>query len=404
MDFSTVEEAIEDIKQGKLIIIIDDEDRENEGDFIASAELATPETINFMASFGKGLICMPVSQKIATKLNLHPMVEKNTDNHCTGFTVSIDYKDTSTGISAFDRCLTANMLASDDVVETDFRRPGHMFPLISVEGGILKRRGHTEASVEVCKLAGLKEVALCCEIMDEDGKMARLTSLLEKAKMWNMKIITMEQLVLYKENLKNEAFTNEIPELKVLSKASLPTRYGIFDIYCFENKKGSEPHIALVMGNIKESCNVLCRIHSECFTGDILGSLKCDCGEQLEKALENIAAKGEGILLYMRQEGRGIGLVNKIKAYHLQEENFDTVDANLKLGLPADARDYSECCRILEYFGVKNITLMTNNPLKIKGIENNSSIKVERMALKITPSAYSQSYINTKILRMGHLT
>ncbi|MBR5934425.1 MAG: GTP cyclohydrolase II [Treponema sp.] len=395
--FDTIEEALDDLKKGKLIIVSDDESRENEGDFICASEYAGPENINFMTKEGRGLICMPVSEEICNKLELLPMTDKNTDNHETAFTISIDHKETSTGISAFDRSLTALKLTDEKSKPDDFRRPGHMFPLCAKKGGVLERAGHTEATVDLCRLAGLKEAGLCCEIMGSDGHMAGREELFEIADKFNIKIICINDLIQYRKM--NEKI------LKKEAQAILPTRYGTFNMAVYKNPYSGLEHIALWMGDFDESKPVLCRIHSECMTGDTFGSLKCDCGEQLEAALKMISHEKYGALIYLRQEGRGIGLINKIRAYALQEKGFDTVDANLKLGFKSDLRDYTDGIQILKDLNISKIKLMTNNPDKINSmLVENSGIKlVERIPLEMKSNSVNQKYLVTKKIRMGHL-
>lgn len=394
MLLNTVKEALEDIRKGKCIVVIDDEDRENEGDVICAAEFATTENVNFMASYAKGLICMPMTKEYVEKLDLPQMVANNTDNHSTAFTVSIDHVDTTTGISAYERGITAMKLCEDDAKPSDFRRPGHMFPLLARKGGVLVRNGHTEATVDIMKLAGLKPVGLCCEIMKPDGTMSRLDDLIEFSKEHELKMISVEQLVKYRK---------EYDQLMSIEcSAKLPTSHGTFEIVGFDNQLDGKEHIALVKGNVRDKENVLVRVHSECFTGDVFGSYKCDCGNQLHTAMERIDEKGEGVVLYLRQEGRGIGLLNKIKAYKLQEQGFDTVDANLELGFESDSRDYAVAAQMLKALGVKSVQLMTNNPEKIKGLENYGIKVEERKEIEIPANEINATYLKTKQDRMGH--
>jgi len=395
--FNTVDEALNDLKEGKIIIVTDDEDRENEGDFIVPARFATPENLNFMATYGKGLICMPMSAELAAKLEFAPMTSVNTDNHETAFTVSIDHVETSTGISAHDRSLTAMKVIDESAKPEDFRRPGHMFPLIAKPRGIFERTGHTEATVDLAKLAGFEPAGLCCEIMDDDGTMARLPRLMEIAAKFNLKIITIESLVHYRKS------HEQIVERGAC--ANLPTKYGMFKLYAYKDLISGVEHSALVMGEINEDESILCRVHSECLTGDAFGSLKCDCGEQFDAAMKKIAEAGKGVLVYLRQEGRGIGLVNKIKAYSLQDKGLDTVDANLALGLPADARDYNCGIQILKDLGASSLKLMTNNPEKIDALNSiDCGLKiVERIPLQLPVRKHDEFYMRTKAKRMGHL-
>lgn len=393
--FHTIEEAIEDLKAGKLVIVVDDEDRENEGDFVGLADKVTPEMINFMITHGKGLVCTAVTGEKAESLGLSLMVDKNTDPYGTAFTVSIDHESTSTGISAYERAITIKALSEENATSCEFKRPGHIFPLVAKENGVLERPGHTEASVDLARLSGASPVGVICEIIKEDGRMARVPDLIEIAKKLQLKLITIKDLISYRKRyenvIKREVVTN------------LPTEYGKFKLIGYSNNLDNKEHIALVKGEVSGKSSVLVRIHSECLTGDVFHSTRCDCGPQLEKALKMISQRGSGVVLYMRQEGRGIGLLNKLRAYRLQDKGLDTVEANEALGFPADIREYEISAQVLKDLQVSSIELLTNNPRKIAALEKNNIEIVKRIPMEPDLFKDNEKYLQTKQEKLGHM-
>ena len=393
--FQTIEEGLKALKNGGLVLVTDDPDRENEGDLICAAQFATTENVNFMATYGKGLICMPMTEEYVKKLQIPQMVSQNTDNHETAFTVSIDHVSTTTGISAAERSVTAMKCVEEDTRPEDFRRPGHMFPLLAKKNGVLERNGHTEATVDLLRLAGLKTCGLCCEIMREDGTMMRTSELAQMAKKWKIPFLTIKDLQDYRK--RHEKLVKQV------TKTDMPTRYGHFTAYGYINKLNGEHHVALVKGELGEGENLLCRVHSECLTGDTFGSLRCDCGQQLHAAMRQIEEEGRGILLYMRQEGRGIGLINKLRAYELQEQGMDTLEANLALGFKGDEREYYIGAQILRDLGAKTLRLLTNNPDKVYQLQDFGMEIVERVPIQAPANPHDIRYLRTKQRRMGHL-
>lgn len=393
--FQRIEEGLEALKKGGLVLVTDDPDRENEGDLICAAQFATTENVNFMATYGKGLICMPMTEEYVKKLQIPQMVSQNTDNHETAFTVSVDHVSTTTGISAAERSVTAMKCVEEDAKPEDFRRPGHMFPLLAKKNGVLERNGHTEATVDLLRLAGLKTCGLCCEIMREDGTMMRTSELAQMAKKWKIPFLTIKDLQNYRK--RHEKLVEQV------TKTDMPTRYGHFTAYGYINKLNGEHHVALVKGEVGEGENLLCRVHSECLTGDAFGSLRCDCGQQLHAAMRQIEEEGRGILLYMRQEGRGIGLINKLRAYELQEQGMDTLEANLALGFKGDEREYYIGAQILRDLGAKTLRLLTNNPDKVYQLQDFGMEILERVPIQAPANPHDIRYLRTKQNRMGHL-
>lgn len=391
----TIEEVLQDLKAGKPVIVVDDESRENEGDVVIAAEFATQENINFMVKEARGIVCTPMLKEDLDRLNIGPMVAKNTDNHETAFTVTVDHVDTTTGVSPYERAYTIQKLLDPNAKGDDFRRPGHVFPLVYKPGGVLVRQGHTEASVDLCRLAGLKPAAVICEITKDDGSMARLDDLMEFSKKHGLKIASVADLIEYRKLHDNL--------IALGAKTNLPTKFGDFQIFVFKNALDDKEHLAIVKGDVKDQDDVLLRIHSECLTGDVFGSKRCDCGEQLDHALEQINKQGQGVVIYMRQEGRGIGLTNKIKAYELQDEGYDTVEANVKLGFPPDMREYFLAAQIIRHLGIKSVKLLTNNPEKTASLEHWHIPVHKRVPIVIKANSVNAKYLKTKQEKMHHM-
>jgi 3,4-dihydroxy 2-butanone 4-phosphate synthase / GTP cyclohydrolase II len=392
--FNSIEEALEDFRQGQMVVVVDDEDRENEGDLIMAASQVTPEAVNFMIKHARGLVCVPLTAERVRELDLPQMVTQNTDAHCTAFTVSVDAGSCTTGISAFERAQTIKALIDPETEPHDLRRPGHVFPLEAMDGGVLRRAGHTEAAVDLAVLAGLEPAGVICEVINEDGSMARLPQLVDFSREHNLKLISIADLINYRMKKEKLVWRS--------ATAQLPTVFGTFDLIAYENSIDNLTHLALVIGSISPDQPTLVRVHSECLTGDVFASLRCDCGNQLHQAMKQIAENGTGALIYMRQEGRGIGLLNKIRAYALQDSGKDTVEANEALGFAADLRDYGVGAQIMVDLGLKQIRLLTNNPRKVKGLEGYDLNIVERVSLEVEPCQYNCNYLSTKKNKLGH--
>lgn len=394
MDFNTIEEALEELRNGRMVVVVDDEDRENEGDLVMGASKATPEAINFMIRHARGLVCAPLTSRRVRELDLPQMVTQNTDSHCTAFTVSVDAGSCKTGISAFERAQTVKALIDPETKPSDLKRPGHIFPLEAMDGGVLRRAGHTEAAVDLASLAGLEPAGVICEIINEDGSMARLPQLTEFCMEHGLKLVSIADLINYRMKKEKLVWRS--------ASAELPTEFGKFKVIVYDNNIDNLSHLALVYGEIEPDTPTLVRVHSECLTGDVFASIRCDCGNQLHRAMKQIAESGSGAVIYMRQEGRGIGLINKIRAYELQDSGKDTVEANEALGFAADLRDYGVGAQIMVDIGLKKIRLLTNNPRKVKGLEGYGIDIVERVSLEVEPCEYNSSYLLTKKAKLGH--